>query len=102
MQQAWTAAADAIRATLGPPLKDSRRFEHCGFPESHEPHATTYTYCDGSPATDDVANLMERQLEVLRERDALRATLAKVRAIVTDPHAALVVDDIRAALDGES
>ena len=68
VQQAWTAAADAIRATLGPPPKDSRRFEHCGFNSSHEPHATTYTYCDGS--ADDVANLMERQLQVLRERDA--------------------------------
>jgi hypothetical protein len=68
VQQAWTAAADAVRATLGPPPKDDRRFEHCGFPESHEPHATTYTYCDGS--ADDVANLMERQLQVLRERDA--------------------------------
>ena len=33
------------------------------------------------------------------ERNALRATLAKVAAIVADPDAALVVDRIRAALE---
>jgi len=36
---------------------------------------------------------------VTAEKDALRATLAKVAAIVADPHAALVVDRVRAALE---
>jgi len=33
------------------------------------------------------------------ERDALRATLAKVAAIIADPDAALVVDRIRGVLE---
>ena len=33
------------------------------------------------------------------ERNALRATLAKIRAIVADPDAALVVDRIREVLE---
>jgi len=33
------------------------------------------------------------------ERNALRATLAKVAAIVADPDATLVVDRVRAALE---
>jgi len=39
--------------------------------------------------------LVKAQAEVKR----LLATIAKVRAIVADPHAALVVDRIRAALE---
>jgi len=37
--------------------------------------------------------------KALAERDAALATLAKVAAIVADPHAALVVDRVRAALE---
>ena len=37
-------------------------------------------------------------VKVTAERNALRATLAKVAAIVADPDAALVVDRVRAAL----
>jgi len=36
---------------------------------------------------------------ITAERNALRATLAKIAAIVADPDAALVVDRVRAALE---
>ena len=62
----------------------------CGTPGGFYPHEQ---YCG-------VQNLIEVD-RLLDEHEAFRATLAKVRAIVADPAAALVVDRIRAALEGK-
>ena len=41
-------------------------------------------------------------IEAQHERDEALATIERVRVIVDDPHAALVVDRVRAALEATS
>jgi len=62
--------------------------------------------CGGEPCRHDRADAITSLVasanataKALAERDAALATLAKVAAIVADPHAALVVDRVRAALE---
>jgi hypothetical protein len=68
-------------------------------PCAHERDYTTAqamkSYVDASVIAGNAARERDK---ALADAKALRATLAKVAAIVADPHAALVVDRIRTAL----